>query len=556
MTSTATIDTRSVSKWYGNLVAVNDVTLQVGPGITGLLGPNGAGKTTLLNLITGLAAPSEGEVRVLGEPVRDNTPLYRRIGFMPGHESLYDVLTARQFIEMAAALYGLDPVGPAVDRAFEYVALTDVQHRSVATFSRGMRQRTRLAASLVHDPEVLLLDEPMNGTDPQQRIATQDLMRRLGAEGRTVLVSSHILEEIETLTDNILLLVAGKLAAAGDFLAIRAKLDERPYQVKVGEQRHPCDGGRAHRVRRGGLSLNRRGRGTDAADDQHRRGAALASAAGQGAEHTPLQGGTAGRVVGQRVRLLSGGHMTAVLRLSLRQLGGRVRLLFILLLAALPVGLTGLIILTTGGGDESNSDFIDAIVDALLIAGALPIIALVLATASFGNEVEDKTLSYLLLKPVPRWLIALPKTLAPMAIGGPALVVSGVGSTVLGVSAALFVAESDVRAVLAVGVAVLAGVVAYSAVFTWAGLVTTRALAAGLIYVFIWEGFLSSLLEGVRYLSIRAYTLAILHGIDGESFGPLEGRVIELPAAVIGVVVVTVVFFLLTVRRLRKMDVA
>ena len=190
--------------------------------------------------------------------------------------------------------------------------------------------------------------------------------------------------------------------------------------------------------------------------------------------------------------------MTAVLRLSLRQLGGRVRLLFILLLAALPVGLTGLIILTAGGGDESNSDFIDAIVDALLIAGALPIIALVLATASFGNEVEDKTLSYLLLKPVPRWLIALPKTLAPMAIGGPALVVSGVGSTVLGVSAALFVAESDVRAVLAVGVAVLAGVVAYSAVFTWAGLVTTRALAAGLIYVFIWEGFLSSLLEGVR----------------------------------------------------------
>ena len=211
---------------------------------------------------------------------------------------------------------------------------------------------------------------------------------------------------------------------------------------------------------------------------------------------------------------------------------------------------------TGGDGEESNSVFIGTILDALVIAGALPIVALVLATASFGNEVEDKTLSYLLLKPVPRWLIALPKTLAPMAIGGPALVVSGVGSTVLGVSAALFVAESDVRAVLAVGVAVLAGVVAYSAVFTWAGLVTTRALAAGLIYVFIWEGFLSSLLEGVRYLSIRAYTLAILHGIDGESFSTLEERVIELPAAVIGVAAVTVVFFFLTVMRLRKMDVA
>ena len=248
--------------------------------------------------------------------------------------------------------------------------------------------------------------------------------------------------------------------------------------------------------------------------------------------------------------------MTAVMRLSLRQLGGRVRLLFILLLAALPVGLTALIMVTGADGEESNSMFIDTILDALVIAGALPIIALVLATASFGNEVEDKTLSYLLLKPVPRWLIALPKTLAPMVIAGPALVVSGVASTVLGASAALFAAQSDVRAILAVGVAVLGGVLAYSSVFTWAGLMTTRALAAGLVYVFIWEGFLSSLLEGVRYLSIRAYVLAILYGIDEKSFEPLEGRVIELPAAVIGVVVVTVVFFLLTVRRLRKMDVA
>lgn len=248
--------------------------------------------------------------------------------------------------------------------------------------------------------------------------------------------------------------------------------------------------------------------------------------------------------------------MTAVLRLTLRQLGGRVRLLFILLLAALPVGLTALLILTSSGSDESNGDFIDAIIDALVIAGALPIVALVLATASFGNEVEDKTLSYVLLKPVPRWLIALPKMLAPIAIGGPALVLSGVASTALGGSSTQFVVADDARAILAVGVAVLCGVVAYSAVFTWAGLITTRALAAGLIYVFIWEGFLSSLMEGVRYLSIRAYTLAILHGVDGESFRELEGRVIELPAAIVGVAAVTVVFFLLTVRRLRKMDVA
>ncbi|MDA1348837.1 MAG: ABC transporter ATP-binding protein [Chloroflexi bacterium] len=232
-TDSAVIDVRAVSKWYGSVVAVNDVSLQVKSGITGLLGPNGAGKTTLLHMIAGLAGPSEGEVTVLGEPVRDNTPLYRHIGFMPEHESLYGILTGRGFVELAARLHGLEPLGPPVDRALALVGLTDVQHRATGTYSRGMRQRTRLAATLVHDPEVLLLDEPLSGTDPRQRIDVQGLMSRLAAEGRTILVSSHILEEIETLADNILLMVAGKLAAAGDFLAIRAKLDERPYQVKI-----------------------------------------------------------------------------------------------------------------------------------------------------------------------------------------------------------------------------------------------------------------------------------------------------------------------------------
>ncbi len=251
--------------------------------------------------------------------------------------------------------------------------------------------------------------------------------------------------------------------------------------------------------------------------------------------------------------------MTAVLRLSLRQLGGRWRLLLILLLAALPIGLTALILATGTEDQESNNLFIDTVLDALVIAGALPIVTLVLATASFGNELEDKTLSYLLLKPVPRWLIALPKTMAPIVLGAPALVVSGVVTTLLGASSlgvAALAVESDFRAALAVGAAVLGGVLAYSSVFTWAGLVTTRALAAGLIYVFIWEGLLSTFLGGLRYLSVRAYVLAILHGMDEKSFEPLEDRVIELPAAVAGVVIVTVAFFLLTVRRLRKMDVA
>ena len=233
-----TIDVRSISKWYGNVVAVNDVSLTVYPGITGLLGPNGAGKTTLLHLVSGLAKPSQGEATVLGEGVRGNPALYRRVGFMSENEAVYDFYTGRRFIELAAALHGLEPTAPAVERAISSVGLLDVQDRRLGGYSRGMKQRMRLAAAMVHDPDVLLLDEPLNGTDPRQRIEFQDLMRRFGAEGRTILISSHILEEVESLADRILLMVSGKLAAAGDFRAIRAKLDEQPYTIRISASEH------------------------------------------------------------------------------------------------------------------------------------------------------------------------------------------------------------------------------------------------------------------------------------------------------------------------------
>jgi ABC-2 type transport system ATP-binding protein len=228
-----TIEVRGVSKWFGSVVAVNDVSFQVHPGITGLLGPNGAGKTTLLHMIAGLKNPSEGDVSLLDESPRDNFLVYRRVGVMSEHEAVYGFQTGREFVEFSARLHGLSPLAPAVDRAMEIVGLTDAQNRPLHTYSRGMRQRTRMAATLVHDPEVLLLDEPLNGTDPRQRIEFQDLMRRFAREGRTILISSHILEEIETLAERILLMVGGKLAAAGDFRAIRAKLNERPYRVRI-----------------------------------------------------------------------------------------------------------------------------------------------------------------------------------------------------------------------------------------------------------------------------------------------------------------------------------
>ena len=226
------ISLKSVSKWYGNVVAVNDVSLEVEPGITGLLGPNGAGKTTVLHMMAGLSGCSEGEIEVLGQPTRDNPDLYRKLGMMSEREAVYHFYSGRKFVELAARLHGLDD-GSAVDRAIDYVGLSDVQGRSLGTYSRGMRQRMRLAASLVHDPEVLLLDEPLNGTDPRQRIEFHDMMRRLASEGRTVLISSHILEEVETVAERHLLMVSGKLAASGDFRAIREKLDEQPYKIRI-----------------------------------------------------------------------------------------------------------------------------------------------------------------------------------------------------------------------------------------------------------------------------------------------------------------------------------
>jgi ABC-2 type transport system ATP-binding protein len=222
-----------VSRWFGPVVAVSDVTFDVVPGITGLLGPNGAGKTTLLRMITGLAEVSNGTIRVFGEPVRDNPPLYKRIGVMSEHETVYGFMKGREFVRAMASMRNVPDIEHAVDRAIEMVGLVEAQHRAMDTYSRGMRQRMRLAGMLVHDPELLILDEPLNGADPRQRVHFKQLLKELAAQGRTIVLSSHILEEVEELADTVLLIVNGKLAAAGGFRAIRAALNQRPYHVRV-----------------------------------------------------------------------------------------------------------------------------------------------------------------------------------------------------------------------------------------------------------------------------------------------------------------------------------
>jgi ABC-2 type transport system ATP-binding protein len=222
----------NVSRWYGDVVAVSDVSFEVGAGITGLLGPNGAGKTTLLKMLAGLLEPSRGEVRVLGEPVRGHPAIYARISLVMEHEPVYPFMTAREFVCFNARLQGIRDDAP-VEEVLREVDLLDVADRRVGGFSKGMQQRTKLAGALVHRPPVLLLDEPFSGTDPRQRMQLMELLRRWAAEGRTVLFSSHILEEVEQIAAEVVVIVSGKLAALGGIAGIRAAMLDRPHHIRI-----------------------------------------------------------------------------------------------------------------------------------------------------------------------------------------------------------------------------------------------------------------------------------------------------------------------------------
>jgi ABC-2 type transport system ATP-binding protein len=228
-----TIELRNVTRWYGNVVAVNDVTMTIGPGVTGLLGPNGAGKSTLMHMIAGFLPPSRGELTVEGRPSWRNPGAYRHIGLVPERDSVYAFLTGTQFVTATARLHELADPAAAAARSIAMLDMADAADRKIATYSKGMRQRIKVAAALVHDPQILLLDEPFNGMDPRQRLHMMDLLDKLGSEGRVILFSSHILEEVERLSGTIQVVVAGRLAASGDFRAIRRLMTSRPHVFTV-----------------------------------------------------------------------------------------------------------------------------------------------------------------------------------------------------------------------------------------------------------------------------------------------------------------------------------
>ena len=223
----------SVSKHFGDLVAVSEVSFEVGPGVTALLGPNGAGKSTVLRMLCGLTPPTRGAVRVLGRDPRADRDLARHLGLVPQQDGVFERQRAVEFVALAARLHGVDDPTSAARHALEIVELDPDDGRPLSTYSKGMRQRTKIAQAIVHDPRVIVLDEPLTGLDPRQRIHMVDLFQRLGAEGRCVVVSSHVLDEVERFGSRVLVIAQGRLAAEGDFRAIRALMDDRPHRLRV-----------------------------------------------------------------------------------------------------------------------------------------------------------------------------------------------------------------------------------------------------------------------------------------------------------------------------------
>jgi ABC-2 type transport system ATP-binding protein len=224
-----------VSKWYGQVIGLNDVTVSVPPGVTGLLGPNGAGKSTFMKLVTGQLRPSKGSVTVLGEPVWNNPAQYFRMGFCPEQDAFYDRMTGLEWVTALARLNGLAPdeSRAAGLRALEAVDLVEAANKRIGAYSKGMRQRVKLAQAIVHDPELLILDEPLAGMDPVARRRTIRLIRDWAKQGRSIIVSSHILHEIESMTANILLINQGRILAEGNVHQIRDLIDEHPHRVYI-----------------------------------------------------------------------------------------------------------------------------------------------------------------------------------------------------------------------------------------------------------------------------------------------------------------------------------
>ncbi len=232
---TTVLEAKNLSKWYGQVSAVNKVSFLLRPGVTGLLGPNGAGKSTLMKLITGQLRPSQGEVTMFGEKIWNNYPLFHRVGYCPEQDSFYERMTGAEFLEAMLRMHGFDDGETAkrIDDALQTVKLADARDKKIAAYSKGMRQRIKMAQAVAHGPDVLILDEPLSGMDPVVRHETIQVVREWGRLGKCVVVSSHILHEVEAMTSSILLMHNGQVLAEGDVHQIRELIDKHPHNIHI-----------------------------------------------------------------------------------------------------------------------------------------------------------------------------------------------------------------------------------------------------------------------------------------------------------------------------------
>jgi ABC-2 type transport system ATP-binding protein len=229
------ISARRLSLWYGQVIGVNDISIDIGPGVTGLLGPNGAGKSTLMKILSGQLRPSTGSARMFGEPIWNNSKIFSRVGLVPEQDAFYEEMSGHQFVTYLTRLQGYSPAEAAkrADETIDLVGLSDDKHRAIEEYSKGMRQRIKLAQALSHDPDILFLDEPLTGTDPVGRHKMIDLVQELGDSGKTIIVSSHVLHEVEQMTRDILLINKGRVLAEGNIYKIRELIDEHPHTIFI-----------------------------------------------------------------------------------------------------------------------------------------------------------------------------------------------------------------------------------------------------------------------------------------------------------------------------------
>ncbi len=519
-----------VSKWYGNVIGLNKLTIQIPAGVTGLLGPNGAGKSTFIQLATGQLYPSQGTISILGQPAWNNPSLNRYIGLCPEQDAFYEWMTGWDFVHTCARLSGLKrpAARDAAARTIESVGMTRHKNRAIRVYSKGMRQRIKMAQALVHQPQVLFLDEPMTGTDPLARRDLMDIIQTIGSQGKSVVVSSHVLHEVQALTPNIVLLNHGRLLAEGQIRQIRDLIDKHPHHIvivsddcrKLAAQlvRFPDVEGirffanekslmvETHSPRRllrpPPPTLSRRWHRNQRTLLRRRQPRRRLQISGK-------QMSTASLIDIAPPRRVSLSSLWTLYTLTLRQHLHGKRWMVIAVLMFLATALALLLRFTAHNVPGMALEFI--LVFMFIPQALLPLLALIYATGIIQDEQEEQTITYLLIRPIPKPALYTVKLLATLTT---AIFLTFLLTTLT--YAAIYIGAPaqnqniPLRCLEACSLHALA-VTAYCCLFGFIGLLTKRSLIAGILYIAVVEGLFANLAFGIRLITVIYYTRLIAY---------------------------------------------